>query len=207
MNYFFMSPRRIKLNLEKITDLEMGIVVDYLKRSKVVVLPTDTVYGLSALASDQKAVRKIYALKRRESKKPLVILMKSFCMLREYCNLSRKQYLYLKEGLKGERPLTVILKSKDGKLKHLANEKGGLAVRIPRRSDFLIKLLKKINQPIVSTSLNISGQKEIENLENIEKIFDLKDDDLILDGGELKNEKTSRIEDISDMKNIKVIRE
>ena len=55
--------------------------------------------------------------------------------------------------------------------------------------------------------LNISGQKEIENLENIEKIFDLKDDDLILDGGELKNEKTSRIEDISDMKNIKVIRE
>ncbi|NLC31363.1 MAG: hypothetical protein GX765_04920, partial [Candidatus Moranbacteria bacterium] len=45
------------------------------------------------------------------------------------------------------------------------------------------------------------------NLENIEKIFDLKDDDLILDGGELKNEKTSRIEDISDMKNIKVIRE
>ena len=33
------------------------------------------------------------------------------------------------------------------------------------------------------------------------------DDDLILDGGELKNEKTSRIEDISDMKNIKVIRE
>lgn len=207
MNYFFMSLKRIKLNLEKITDLEMGIVVDYLKRSKVVVLPTDTVYGLSALASDQKAVRKIYALKRRESKKPLVILMKSFCMLREYCNLSRKQYLYLKEGLKGERPLTVILKNKDGKLKHLANEKGGLAVRIPRRSDFLIKLLKKINQPIVSTSLNISGQKEIKNLENIEKIFDLKDDDLILDGGELKNEKTSRIEDISDMKNIKVIRE
>ena len=92
-------------------------------------------------------------------------------------------------------------------MKHLANEKGGLAVRIPRGSDFLIKLLKKINQPIVSTSLNISGQKEIENLENIEKIFDLKDDDLILDGGELKNEKTSRIEDISDMKNIKVIRE
>lgn len=207
MNYFFMSLKRIKLNLEKITDLEMGIVVDYLKRSKVVVLPTDTVYGLSALASDQKAVRKIYALKRRESKKPLVILMKSFCMLREYCNLSRKQYLYLKEGLKGERPLTVILKNKDGKLKHLVNEKGGLAVRIPRGSDFLIKLLKKINQPIVSTSLNISGQKEIENLENIEKIFDLKDDDLILDGGELKNEKTSRIEDISDMKNIKVIRE
>lgn len=207
MNYFFMSLKRIKLNLEKITDLEMGIVVDYLKRSKVVVLPTDTVYGLSALASDQKAVRKIYALKRRESKKPLVILMKSFCMLREYCNLSRKQYLYLKEGLKEARPLTVILKSKDGKLKHLANEKGGLAVRIPRRSDFLIKLLKKINQPIVSTSLNISGQKEIKNLENIEKIFDLKDDDLILDGGELKNEKTSRIEDISDMKNIKVIRE
>ena len=207
MNYFFMSLKRIKLNLEKITDLEMGIVVDSFKRGKVVILPTDTVYGLSALASDQKAVRKIYALKRRESKKPLVILMKSFCMLREYCNLSRKQYLYLKEGLKGERPLTVILKNKDGKLKHLANEKGGLAVRIPRRSDFLIKLLKKINQPIVSTSLNISGQKEIENLENIEKIFDLKDDDLILDGGELKNEKTSRIEDISDMKNIKVIRE
>jgi L-threonylcarbamoyladenylate synthase len=207
MNYFFMSLKRIKLNLEKITDLEMGIVVDYLKRSKVVVLPTDTVYGLSALASDQKAVRKIYALKRRESKKPLVILMKSFCMLREYCNLNRKQYLYLKEGLKEARPLTVILKNKDGKLKHLANEKGGLAVRIPRGSDFLIKLLKKINQPIVSTSLNISGQKEIENLENIEKIFDLKDDDLILDGGELKNEKTSRIEDISDMKNIKVIRE
>ena len=202
-----MSPRRIKFNSEKITDLEMGIVVDSFKRGKVVILPTDTVYGLSALASDQKAVRKIYALKRRESKKPLVILMKSFCMLREYCNLSRKQYLYLKEGLKGERPLTVILKNKDGKLKHLANEKGGLAVRIPRRSDFLIKLLKKINQPIVSTSLNISGQKEIKNLENIEKIFDLKDDDLILDGGELKNEKTSRIEDISDMKNIKVIRE
>lgn len=78
-------------------------------------LPTDTIYELSAIVTSKKAIRNIYRIKKRvpEQQKHLILLVKSFCMVRRYCYLSSKQYSYLKERwTEGRRALTVILRGR-----------------------------------------------------------------------------------------------
>lgn len=181
-------------------------VIDAINQSGVVIIPTDTVYGLSALAKDGRAVEKIYAIKKRDRKKPLIVLMKSFCMLREYCFLNQQQYNYLKKALTGKRAVTVILKNKSKELAHLVGPNQTLAIRIPQQSDFLMQLLKKLKKPIVSTSLNLSGEKEILDLTNGAGREITKQVQFVVDMGKLKKRQPSKIVDISNMPTVKIIR-
>jgi L-threonylcarbamoyladenylate synthase len=193
-------------NINIFSDDEIKSVADMVRAGKVGVIPTDTIYGLSSLAEDKKAVHNIYKIKKRSPNKPLVLLMKSFCMIRKYCYLSKKQYDYIKKELLTEKPLTVILRNRNIELNHLANESGGISVRMPVNSQFLMKLIKKIDAPIVSTSLNVSGKKPIFDLKNLDQKINIKNIDFILDAGRIKKNKPSKIVDICDINNIKVIR-
>ncbi|MFZ2154294.1 MAG: L-threonylcarbamoyladenylate synthase [Candidatus Moraniibacteriota bacterium] len=181
-------------------------VIDAINQSGVVIIPTDTVYGLSALAKDKRAVEKIYTIKKRDRKKPLIVLMKSFCMLREYCFLNQQQYNYLKKALTGKRAVTVILKNKSKELAHLVGANQTLAIRIPQQSDFLMQLLKKLKKPIVSTSLNLSGEKEILDLTNSAGGKIIKQVQFVMDVGKLKKRQPSKIVDISNIPTVKIIR-
>lgn len=197
----------IKLNQENsLIETDFNKLVSAIKVGGVVVLPTDTVYGFSALAKNKKAVGKIYTLKKRDKHKPLIVLMKSFCMLRRFCYLNNYQYIYLKNRLEKGDILTVILKARQSSLNHLINKNGGLAVRIPRQSKLLMSLIKELDEPIVSTSLNISGETELIDLNNFEKKFNKSKVKLILDKGEIKKTKTSEILDIRDINKILSIR-
>lgn len=198
--------KRIKLDINNFSKAELSLVADEIGAGKVVALPTDTIYGLSTLANNKKAVGKIYQIKKRDKNKPLIVLMKSFCMIRRFCKLNKEQYNYLKNNLEKGKTLTVILKSKDKELEYLLGESEGLAIRIPKQSDFLMKLIKKINEPIVSTSLNLSGEKEILNLSDAGLILRDKKIDLIVDAGRVKKRNPSSIVDIRDINNIKRIR-
>jgi L-threonylcarbamoyladenylate synthase len=203
--------------LGKISKKEISIIADFLKRGKVIVYPTDTIYGLGCLATNKKAIQKIYKIKKREKGKPLIILVSNLAMLKKYCYVSKEQEEYLREiwltktlGVSkrhrvsiSARPMTVILKSK-GILPHeLSGSKHSLAVRLPK-NDFLIKIIKEVKAPIVSTSANISGEEYKGALEKINKLFGNKID-LIVNAGKLKN-KPSRIVDIREMDNIRLIR-
>lgn len=198
--------KRIDLNVDNFSSNEVEIAADSFKAGKIGVIPTDTIYGLSALAKNKKSVTRIYKIKKRDKNKPLILLMKSFCMIREYCYLSAKQYEYVKKELSTRRPITVILKNKSEELKYLTNQNGGLSVRIPQRNLFLMKLLKKINEPIVSTSLNLSGEKVILDVKNLDEKISIRQIDFIVDAGKIEKAKASKIVDISDIKNIKLIR-
>jgi tRNA A37 threonylcarbamoyladenosine synthetase subunit TsaC/SUA5/YrdC len=88
----------------------------------------------------------------------------------------------------------------------------GIGVRIPSENDQLLKnlfittMLKRIDQPIVSTSFNISGGREIDNPgDDTTLIGSVKEIELVIDAGEIKGEH-SRIFDIRDINNIKIIR-
>lgn len=197
---------KLKIKSEALSIVDIEKISRLINEGGVVILPTDTVYGLSAVASNKKSIERIYSIKKRKKQKPLIVLMKSFCMIRKYCRLNKKQYDYLREALKKREAISVVLRIKNNILKHLANESGGLAVRIPIRSDFLIRLIKKIDEPIVSTSLNLSGEDEILDLKNISEKLDEKNIDLVLDIGKIKKRKTSKIIDITDMNRIKLIR-
>jgi len=205
---------KIKIKLNNFSPEAVEQTADFLLSGKVVVLPTDTVYGLSAAVDKLSAVKKIYRLKKRDQGKPSILLMKSFCQIREYCYLSPRQYQYLKRHwLVEKKVLTVILKGRRKVFREkkidksfFLNADDGVAVRWPQ-SRFLQQVLKLVNQPIISTSLNLSGQKHIADLSDLDRIFATEQPDLIVDAGKLSSTQPSRIEDIRSIKAIKVLRE
>ncbi len=208
--------KNIKIDLKNYSQDDVEIVAKELLAGKVVVLPTDTIYGLSAVITDKKAIKKIYKIKKRTLKqqKYLLLLVKSFCMVRRYCYLSKKQYDYLKKRwVEGQRALTVVLRGrvdyfqKQGiNLAELISDDNGVAMRRPN-NQFLLDVLKIVDEPIVSTSLNITGKQDLKDISQVEKHFTGTKPDVIVDAGILPKRKPSRLIDLTDMKNVRVYRE
>lgn len=195
------------INLNNITKEQINLIVDYLKQDKIIVYPTDTIYGLGCIAADKKAISKIYKIKRRKKNKPFLILVSSYAMLKKYCYANKKQIEYLKKASKN-RPVSAILKSKTLLPKELTAGLDSIAVRLPK-NDFLIKLIKKVGVPIVSTSVNVSGKKNLTDINDIEKwALKLKSNkpDLIIRGSKKRRSKPSKLIDLRDVDDIKILR-
>lgn len=168
-----------------------------LKKGRVLVLPTDTIYGLSCRADDKAAIKKIFRLKKRNSKSALLVLVNNLTMLKKYVFVSRRQEELIKSYWRGARPTTVILRHKGNLPKELTGISDGLALRLPK-SKFLIKMIEAIKVPIVSTSLNRSGQAGVVDLERLADYFpDPKNQpDLVVDSGKCRRRRPSRIVDL-----------
>ena len=188
----------LKINLNKITPTEIKFIAGALKKGQVLVLPTDTIYGLSCLANNEEAIKKIKKLKGNEKNKPLSIIVSDLAMLKKYVYLSTEQEKKLKEiwGPK-TKPTTVILKHRKKLPAILTGKSDGLAARLPKL-DFLIKILNEVKSPLVSTSLNMAGEKVVNNLKNIGSYFPARfgQPDLIVDSGVCRRSKASKILDL-----------
>lgn len=184
----------IKINLKKFTQAEIDIVASYLKRGKVIAYPTDTVYGLGCNAGKAAAVARVRKIKGDRTKKPMLALVSDWQMLKKYCRVSREQMKYLKKIWPGR--VTVILKKKN-------SDNESLAVRLPK-NDFLIKIITKAGFPVVSTSLNKREEKPLTSVKSLAKHFKYLPD-LAIDAGMIKG-RPSKLIDLRDVKNIKIIR-
>jgi L-threonylcarbamoyladenylate synthase len=188
------------------TNSDFDLISVYLHAGKVVVLPTDTIYGLSCLASDKDAIKKIFNLKKREPHKPMITLAASISMVKSYAWLAKKEEETLKKiWFESATPTTVILRAKNNLPREIISSSGGISVRLPK-SDFLIKIIKKVKSPIVSTSLNISGQEVTTNVSSLDLIFSGKyKPDLVINTGIARRKKPSRLIDLREGE-IKIIR-
>ena len=195
--------KTLKINPKNYTKNQIDEIVDYLNRGKVIIYPTDTIYGIGCLATDKKAVKKVYKIKKRDENKPFIKLMKSWCMVKKYCFVNKKQEEYLRKIWPG--PVTVILNKKAEASTLFGIGKSTIAVRLPK-NDFLTTILKKVNVPLVSSSANVEGQETVNNPLDAEKQFkDLKPD-LFIDAGILKRRKSSKLIDLREVGDIKVLR-
>ena len=214
--------RKIKINLRQIQTKDVKQIVENLKDGKVAVCPTDTVYGIGCLATDRKAINKIFRIKGIVPPKPLIVLIKNYRMLHEFCYVSRIQEKYIrsvwsfaterkgeKKDIRRSQPTTFILKSRGNLPKEILGENQSLAVRLPK-SDFIIRILKEVNKPLISTSLNITGSRTLSDLSKIDSYFIGVKPDLIINAGKIKKTKPSRIIDLREIKpdgfGIKIIR-
>jgi L-threonylcarbamoyladenylate synthase len=198
--------RRIKIKLKDFSRQNVDIVSDEIKKGGVIVSPTDTIYGFSCDATDERAVKRLYSIKKMSKEKTSLVLMKSFCMIRKYCFLSQRQHEYIKKALQKSRPTTVILRSRGKLSEYFTNPSLGVAVRIPKKSDFMMSVLKRADTPLASTSLNVTGDEPIDEVSDLESYFKKNLPELVVDAGKIRNIKSSRIVDIRDMDNIKVLR-
>jgi len=192
-----------KINLDRPEAASVKAVINFFKEGKVIVSPTDTIYGLSCLATNRAAVNRIYRIKKRNLAKPCLVLVSSFAMLKKYCRVNRQQIEWLHSAWPG--PVTVILAGRPGLSPRLYDREGGLAVRLPQ-NDFLIKIINSLHAPLVSTSANLSGRKNLFNPIDYSGYFAPAQPDAIVDAGAPRKRKSSRVVDLRDIDNIKILR-
>jgi L-threonylcarbamoyladenylate synthase len=140
--------------------------IETLESGDLLLYPTDTVWGLGCDATNEEAVKKVYALKERAESKSLVILVNSLEMLNEYIKHIPEEALRLLNSL--EKPTTIIYEHKQGLAKNMIAADNTIAVRIPNHQ-FCQDLITEFGKPIVSTSANKSGKDTPKSFPEIDK--------------------------------------
>lgn len=134
---------------------ELEAALDTLKRGGLILYPTDTVWGIGCDATDEKAVERIYELKRSENKHSMLVLCRDADMIVRYVDKAPGIAFEVMEM--ADKPLTLILDGAVGVAPNLIPEEGTLGVRVPDH-EFCRQLLRRFGKPIVSTSANVSGE-------------------------------------------------
>jgi L-threonylcarbamoyladenylate synthase len=163
------------------------------KMGGLVIFPTDTVYGIGALMKNKKAINQIYRLRHRPKNKALLILIASKKDLNKYVHLNLRAKKIINKLWPG--PLTIILSKKKTVPNFITARQSTVAIRLPENK-FLRILIKKLGQPIVAPSANLSGKKSPLYAQETFKDFWGKVD-LILDGGRTKYQKESTLLDLT----------
>ncbi len=173
----------------------------------VIVCPTDTVYGLICDASNKKAVEKIFKIKKRPKTKPLGVFVKDIKQAKKIAIIDERAERFLKKNTPGK--ITVILKKRsDYDLADLVGNKDTVGIRIVKNK-FINELLKKFNKPLAQTSANISGQPATTKIEKVlEQLKNQKiKPDLVIDAGNLPQNRPSKIVDLTTQKMITLNRQ
>ena len=176
---------------------------DVLLTGGTVIFPTDTVYGLGANASDDRAVEKIFEIKNRDKKKPINVLIADFEDILKVAKIpSREEGKLMEKFWPG--PLTIILKRKENVANSAASDGATIGVRMPN-SDIARNLIREVGFPLATTSANLSGDEPGTTLDNIEKEV-LEKVDFVLENEENLSEVASTIVEF-DGKEPKILRE
>ncbi len=156
----------------------------YLDKGECVAIPTETVYGLAGNAYSNKATLKIFKLKKRTKKNPLIVHYNNLKMLSKDCITNSHFFKLYKKFCPG--PLTFVLRlKKSTKIsKYVTNSQNTLAVRFPNHL-LTKKLLKLLNYPLAAPSANISTKISPVSIEDVKEEFGNKIK-FILDGGRSK---------------------
>jgi len=158
-------------------DLQEALQV--LRDGGIIVYPTDTVWGIGCDATNEEAVKRIYALKQREDSKSMLVLLDSSAKLNYYvADIPEAAWALLEASDYSEesgdsdysekKPLTIIYPGARNMARNLIAEDGSVGIRITNEP-FSKALCAQLKHPIVSTSANISGHPSAPFFAQIEK--------------------------------------
>ena len=142
-----------------------------LQNGEVIVMPTDTVYGLVALAEDESAVKKIFKIKNRPKTMPLIIFVRSLEEAKKIAEFNELDIILAKNFWPG--PLTLILNKRKETIYNGDKRLSKIGIRIPRNKAIL-SLLNNIKKPLATTSANLHKEKNERSIKNL-KILSNKD--------------------------------
>ncbi|MFH1451466.1 MAG: L-threonylcarbamoyladenylate synthase [bacterium] len=193
----------IEVNEENINEA-VKEAIKVFESSGVVVCPTDTIYGLLAVATDQKAVEKVFKIKKRSLSNPLPVFVESLKEAKRIAKINQKQERFLGRYWPGK--ITAILKRKRAiKIYGVAEDTIGL--RVPNHK-LVSLLLRKSGHCLTGTSVNISGAPSLVSIPKIINQFNRRKyrPDLILDAGRIKKSKPSTIVNLVGEDNLEILR-
>ncbi len=134
---------------------EIKKTLAFLRKGKVILYPTDTIWGIGCDATLAKPVEKIYKIKQRYESKSMIVLLDDPGKISRYVGKVPPIAYDLIERY--SEPLTIIYPEARNIAKNIIAEDGTLAIRIVQ-DEFCRQLIAELDRPLVSTSANISGQ-------------------------------------------------
>jgi L-threonylcarbamoyladenylate synthase len=203
-------------------------LIKILSENGVVVMPTDTIYGLVGKALNEDVVSRIYKIKKRNREKPFIILIGNIKDLEKFSiTLTEEQkkviqkYWFTLSKVKGPRPTSIILDCFDEKLEYLHRGTNSLSFRLPD-IESLRNLISKVG-PLVAPSANPESFSPATTIEEVKNYFGNEVDpvrgregsqrpstsngvDLYIDGGTILN-KHSKLIKLNKNGSIVVLRE
>ncbi len=175
--------------------------VDILKEGGVIAYPTDTIYGFGCDLYNKKAIQRIYQIKKRDRQKPFSFICSDLKNISLYAQVTNSAYKIMKRYLPG--PYTFILMGTKLVPKIMTTKRKTVGIRVPD-NNICLSLVKTLGNPIISTSVGLSGQEVLSDPSLIVETFGSQID-LTIDGGILANQPSTVISLIND--EVEVIRE
>lgn len=150
---------------EEFFEQEVVKALDVLRSDGVILYPTDTIWGLGCDATNERSIRRIYEIKKREDSKSLIILVAEEREVLQYVAApDLSVFDFIQEQ---KRPTTVIYEHAIGLPDNLVAPDGSIAIRIVQ-DEFCRHLIKRLRKPLVSTSANTSGMAAPQDFSDIQ---------------------------------------
>lgn len=186
----------INLTFDKITDELLIEPLNVLKNDGVIVLPTETVYGLSVDAQSDQAVARLNRLKGRATVKSYIMVVADLEQAEKHVDFDERARKLAVAFWPG--PLTMVLHPKDHTLAKRLGDYEKLSVRVSS-STMVRRLSAMLGSPLVSTSANVSGGDVCYTADEVRQQFEGRDEqpDMIIDSGVLPERSPSTIIDLT----------
>ena len=175
------SKKGCKLKILDDSINSINIASKLILEGEAVGVMAETVYGLAVDASNKSAIKKLYLLKKRPKKNPLIVHVDSIKMANKFGKRNRDFIMLATKFWPG--PLTIILPKKENSsiAKEVTAGLESIALRMPKSEAFL-KLIKQVGKPLAAPSANLSGYISATDSSHVKECFNEKVE-LILDSG------------------------
>lgn len=136
------------------SEMDLSKAIEALQNGRVILYPTDTIWGLGCDATNEAACARITELKQRPGNKSFILLVDSFSMIEKYIPEFPAVCYDLVDY--AEKPITVIYPGAKGLAPSVLADDGSVGIRLTK-DPICLKLIRALRKPIVATSANISG--------------------------------------------------
>ena len=157
-------------------NLDFESALKTLREGGTILYPTDTIWGIGCDACQANAVQKVYAIKARDPRKSMLVLVDSPGMLSRYVReIPDMAYQMIDIA---DKPITIIYPDAIGLPENLIAADGSIAIRVVQ-DEFCRKLIQFLRKPIVSTSANFSGKPAPASFAEIDENIKMKVDYIV----------------------------
>ena len=171
------------------TDEVLDAAAAAIETGKLVVYPTETVYGLGADALDSDAVDSVFAAKGRPRENPLSLATPSVSTALEYVTANEWEIAFMREFLPG--PVTVVCEKRPAVPDNLTGGRDRVGIRVPDH-DVALALLQRVH-PLTATSANLTGHPSVRHPRDLDE--GLRDRvAVVLDGGETEGTESTVVD-------------
>ena len=168
--------------------------VEVIKAGGVIAYPTDTFYGLGVDPRNPRAIKRVFEIKGRETDQPILLLLHDRSEVTAWASVVSPSAERLMDRF-WPGPLTIVLTARPDIVQELTGGKGTIGLRVPG-NELTRELLRQVGNALTGTSANRTGSSSLRTTDEVKR--ELGDRiDLILDGGDLTEDRPSTVVDVT----------